>query len=176
MITTGAADAHREHIYGTRKPALWWIFFGRQRVRLPINAYVIEHERGLVLFDAGVDRRVATERGYHGDPITALFNRNIFRWHIGPEDTLTAQLQRAGYAAADVTTMVASHLHADHVGAIAEIPQADLYAAEEGLSFMRGPGHPERRFIFRKHIEIPGAEWHAIPFETGGRSRPRAVW
>ena len=52
MIATGAAEAHHEHIYGSRKPALWWIFFGRQRVRLPINVYVIEHEDGLMLFDA----------------------------------------------------------------------------------------------------------------------------
>ncbi|MDH4064266.1 MAG: MBL fold metallo-hydrolase [Acidobacteriota bacterium] len=168
VITTGEADAHHEHIYGTWKPALLWIFFGRKRVRLPINVYVIEHERGLMLFDAGADRAVDSDPGYHGDRITAFFNRHIFRWHIGPEDTLTQQLERAGYAAADVTMMVASHLHADHVGGIAEIPQADLFASGEGLEYMRGPDHPERRFIFRQHIEIPGAKWHAIPFEPTG--------
>lgn len=165
VIKTGEAEAHVEHIHGTRKPALWWIFLGRSRERLPINVYVIEHKDGLVLFDAGADRAVATDPGYHGDRITALFNRNIFRWHIEPEDTLTTQLERAGYAAADVRTAVMSHLHADHVGCIAEIPQAELYAAAEGLEYMRDGEHPERRFIFRNHIEIPGAKWHPIPFE-----------
>jgi glyoxylase-like metal-dependent hydrolase (beta-lactamase superfamily II) len=164
VIQTGEAEAHVEHLHGTKKPALWWIFFGRKRERLPINVYVIEHEQGLVLFDAGADRAVATDPGYHGDRITALFNRNIFRWHIEPEDTLTTQLERAGSAAADVRTAVMSHLHADHVGCIAEIPQAELYAAAEGLEYMREGSHPERRFIFRQHIEIPGARWQAIPF------------
>lgn len=165
VIRTGEGEGHHEHIYGTRKPALWWIFFGRRWVRLPINAYVIEHAHGLVLFDTGQDRAVVTEPDYYPDRITTFFMRNIFRWHIEPEDTLAAQLQRAGYSAADVRTAVISHLHADHVGCIAEIPQADLYAAEEGLAYMRGPDHPERHLVFRDRIEIPGAKWHSIPFE-----------
>lgn len=164
VIRTGEAEAHSEHIYGTRKPALWWIFFGRRRVRMPLNSYAIEHEDGLVLFDAGVDRAAVTDPRYP-DRITAFFNRHIFRWHLGPEDTLTRQLELAGYAASDVRKTVISHLHADHVGCIAEIPQADLYADAEGLDYMRGPDHPERRFVFRDKIEIPGAKWHEIPFE-----------
>ena len=165
VVRTGEAEAHREHIYGSRKPALWRIFFGRRRMRLPLNVYAIEHAQGLVLFDAGVDRAVVTDPRYYGGPVSTLFMRNIFRWPIGPEDTLTEQLERAGFRAADVSKAVISHLHADHVGCIAEIPQAELYAAEEGLAFMRGPDHPERRFVYRNHIEIPGAKWHSIRFE-----------
>lgn len=165
VISTGEAEGHHEHIYGTRKPALWWIFFGRRWVRLPMNVYVVEHEDGLVLFDTGQDRAVLTDPGYYPDRVTALFMRSLFRWHIGPEDTLTAQLEHAGYAASDVRKAVISHLHADHVGGIAEIPQADLYAADEALAHMRGGDHPERRMVFRDRIEIPGAKWHTIPFE-----------
>lgn len=165
VISTGEGEAHHEHIYGTRKPALWWIFFGRRRVRLPINVYVVEHKDGLVLFDTGQDRAVVTDPDFYPDRITALFMRHIFRWHIGPGDTLTIQLERAGYSAADVRSAVISHLHADHVGCIAEIPQADLYAAEEGFAYMRGPDHPERHFVYRDRIEIPGAKWRPIAFE-----------
>ncbi len=165
VIKTGDGEGHHEHIYGTRKPALWWIFLGRRWVRLPINVYVIEHEDGLVLFDTGQDRAVVTDPDYYPDRITALFMRNIFRWHIGPDDTLTTQLERAGYSAAKVRKAVISHLHADHVGCIAEIPQAELFAAEEGLAYMRGPDHPERHLVFRDRIEIPGAKWHQIAFE-----------
>ena len=58
-----------------------------------------------------------------------------------------------------------SLLHADHVGCIAEIPQAELYAAQEGLDYMRGPQHPERHFVYRDRIELPTARWNAIAFE-----------
>ncbi len=134
-------------------------------MRLPLNVYVIEHEDGLVLFDAGQERAVVTDPGYYGDRITALFMRNIFRWHIEPDDTLSIQLERAGYSAANVSKAFISHLHADHVSGIAEIPQAELYTAEEGLAYMRGPDHPERHFVLRERIEIPGAKWHSITFQ-----------
>ena len=166
VIKTGDSEGHYEHIYGTRKPALWWIFFGRRWVCMPLNVYVIEHEDGLVLFDTGQERAVVTDPDYYGGRINKLFFSHIFgRWYVGPEDTLTIQLERAGYSASDVSKAVMSHLHADHVGCIAEIPQADLYAAEEGLEFMRGPNHPDRHFVYRHRIEIPGAKWHSIAFE-----------
>lgn len=165
VIKTGEAEGHYEHIYGTRKPDLLWVFFGRRWERLPLNVYAIEHEDGLVLFDTGQEQAAVTDPDYYGDWRTKLVFSHIFRWNIGPEDTLPIQLERAGYSAADVTKAVMSHLHADHVGNIADIPQADLYAAEEGLAYMRGPDKPERHFIYRNRIEIPGAKWHSIPFE-----------
>jgi N-acyl homoserine lactone hydrolase len=165
VITTGDGELHHEHVYGTRKPELVWIFFGRRWVRLPINAYVIDHTDGLVLFDTGQDRAVVTDPDYWPDRLTAFFYRHIFRnIRIGPDDTLPAQLERAGYSATQVDTAVISHLHSDHVGGIADIPQAQLYAGEEGFAYMRSGDHPERATVFRDRIEIPGARWHPIAF------------
>ncbi len=161
----GEAEGHHEHIYGTRKPALWWIFFGRRWVSMPVNVYVIEHQDGLVLFDTGHDPAVA-DAHYWPDPVTAFFVRHLFRWHIGPEDSLSAQLKQAGYTAADVRKAIISHLHFDHVGGIAEIPQAELYTAAGGFAYIRGPDHPERRTVLRERVEIPGAKWQMIPFES----------
>lgn len=72
-ISTGSGEVHPEHIFGTRKPELWWIFTSRRWIPTPINVFVIEHTRGLVLFDAGMDRAVASEPNYFGDRMTALF-------------------------------------------------------------------------------------------------------
>ena len=166
VITTGDGEVHHEHVYGTRKPELVWIFFGRRWVRLPINVYVVDHTDGLVLFDTGQDRAVVTDPDYWPDRITAFFYRHIFRdIRIGPDDTLPVQLERAGYSATQVDKAVISHLHCDHVGGIADIPQAQLYAGEEGFAYMRGPNHPERATVFRDRIEIPGARWQVIAFE-----------
>ena len=135
-------------------------------MRLPINVYVIDHADGLVLFDTGQDRAVVTDPDYYPDRVTAFFYRHIFRdIRIGPDDTLPVQLERAGYAARQVDKAVISHLHSDHVGGIADIPQAELYAGEEGFAYMRGPDHPERATVYRDRIEIPGARWHMIAFE-----------
>lgn len=164
VVTTGYGLGHREHLYGTKKPTLWWIFFGRRRVQLPINAYVIEHSDGLVLFDTGADTRVVTYPDYWPTPLTGLFMRNIFEWDIKPEDTLATQLELAGYAAADVSKAVISHLHADHVGGIGAIPQADLFVAKEAWDHMKGL-HPERDMVLRRDIAILGARWQEIAFQ-----------
>ena len=166
VITTGDGEVHHEHVYGTRKPELVWIFFGRRWVRLPINVYVVDHTDGLVLFDTGQDRAVVTDPDYWPDRITAFFYRHIFRdIRIGPDDPLPVQLERAGSSATQVDKAVISHLHCDHVGGIADIPQAQLYAGEEGFAYMRGPNHPERATVFRDRIELPGARWHMLAFQ-----------
>lgn len=163
VIITGRGSGHHEHVYGTKKPTLWWIFFGKRRITLPINVYAIEHPDGLVLFDTGVDTRVVTDPDYWPDPITALFMRNIFEWDIEPSDRLGRQLELAGYAASDVSKAVISHLHADHVGGIGDIPQADLYVANEAWEHMLGP-HPEREMVMRRDIVVLGARWKRVEF------------
>jgi len=162
-LNTGWGEAHREHIHGTRKPALWWIFAGREWVRIPLTFYVIERSDGLILFDTGQDRAVVTDPDYWPDRVTRLFMDHIFKSSIGPEDTLTRQLELAGYSADDVRMAVISHLHADHVGGIREIPQADLLVSSEAWDHMLGP-HPEREMVLRRDIEIPGARWRQITF------------
>jgi N-acyl homoserine lactone hydrolase len=167
VINTGSGAAHPEHLYGSRKPALWWIFTSRQWVTIPINVYVIEHSDGLVLFDTGMDRAVVTNPEYWPDAVTRLFMRNIFRWNITPQDTLSLQLESAGYITTDVTKAVISHLHVDHAGGIREIPEAELFVAKEAWEHMCGP-HPEREAVLRRDLDIPNAKWRQIAFQPTG--------
>jgi len=169
VVRTGWGEAHHEHIHGSRMPPLWWIFAGRRWVRLPINAYVVEHADGLVLFDTGQDRAVVEDPDYWPDRVTRFFMRHIFRFHIDPEDTLSRQLELAGYSAGDVIKVVISHLHADHVGGIREIPDANLIVSREAWEHMMGP-HPEREMVLRQDIELPGAKWQQITFPPTGDS------
>lgn len=90
--------------------------------------------------------------------------RHIFRFQLGAKDSLTHQLELAGYHAHDVQKAVISHLHFDHVGGIREIPQAELFVSEEAWQHMLGP-HPEREGVLRQDIDIPGAKWHKIRFQ-----------
>lgn len=164
VISTGSGEAHPEHIYGTRKPSLWWIFTSRRWVKIPINLFVIDHADGLVLFDTGMDRRATIDPDYWPDKVTAFFMGRIFRFHQDPEDTLTRQLALAGYRAEDVRLAVLSHLHFDHAGGIGEIPQAELLVSQDAWDHMQGP-HPEREGVLRRDLEIPEAHWRRIAFE-----------
>lgn len=164
VIRTGSGDAHREHVFGTRKPALFWIFFTSRSVRIPVHAFVIEHEQGLVLFDTGMDRRVITDPDYFPDKVTAFFMDHIFDFHQGPEETLGHQLAKAGYGAQDVVKAVMSHLHFDHVGGIRDIPQADLFVSQAEWEHMLEKS-AEHEGILRRDIDIPGAKWNTVVFQ-----------
>ena len=164
VLNCGRAEQHREHRYGSRLPQLWWVFFGRSWVPLPLQCFLIEHREGWVLFDTGIDPRVTSDTGYIKQAIGRFLLPRIFRFDLSDADRIDRVLAREGLAASDIRTAVISHLHFDHVGGIAQIPQADLLVSGREWAILSEP-HPEREWILREHIELPSAKWHQISFE-----------
>ena len=163
-LQTGTVDLHVQHVEGSPWNALLWIFFGRERIEgLPLSVFVIEHRDALILIDAGIDPRVVADPEFWPDPVTRVFMNNIFRFHVEPEDALGKQLGRAGYAPQDVDKAIITHLHFDHAGGIADIPNSELITSREAWEHMLGP-HPEREGVLRRDIEIPGAKWRQIEY------------
>jgi glyoxylase-like metal-dependent hydrolase (beta-lactamase superfamily II) len=155
IIRTGTVEIHPEHPFGTRKPLYWWLLTSRRWTPpRPVNAYLIEHDRGLILFDTGQDRASVTDDMYFPGGFTGFIYDRLARFDIGEEDTLTAQLGMLGYTPADVDTAILSHLHQDHIGGIAELKNADLIVSA-----------PESRGFLREHIQVPGSKWRRISFE-----------
>lgn len=75
VVSTGTVEIHPEHALGTGKPLYWWLLTSRQWLPpRPINAYVIEHANGLLLFDTGQDRASVTDDAY--------FPRRVHRRHL----------------------------------------------------------------------------------------------
>jgi N-acyl homoserine lactone hydrolase len=165
VVSTGTVQIHPEHPFGTRKPLYWWMLTSRQWTPpRPINVYVIEHAKGLVLFDTGQDRASVTDEAYFPGGFTGLIYDRLARFDIGEQDTLTAQLAALGYTPADVDTAILSHLHEDHIGGIAGLKDADLLvSAAEWAQLSKAA--PEPRGFLRKHIQIPGLKWHHITME-----------
>lgn len=165
VLSPGIGSIHAEHRNGTRFPQLWWVLFSRNWVEVPINVFVLEHPEGLILFDAGLDTAVLTNPQYVDSVIGRFFMRRLFRLRMRPEETLSNKLADLGFDAADVRKVVVSHLHFDHVGGIAEVPQADLLLSRDEWAQLSGP-HPERDFIFKEHVQRPGARWQLVDFKT----------
>ena len=68
---------------------------------VPIPTFLIEHERGLVLFDTGlVPETWDDPRSVYGDLV------DVFSLDCPPENTLEKQINKAGFQLADVTHVV----------------------------------------------------------------------
>lgn len=164
VLNGGRGEQHKEHRYGSRMPRLWWVFFSNEWVPLPLHFFLIEHSGGLILFDTGIDPAIKTDKNYIKQAVGRFLLPWIFRLEISGKDRVDQVLEREGIAPGDIRLAVISHLHFDHVGGIAHIPQAELLVSAREWAILSDP-HPERDWILREHIEIPGAKWHQISFQ-----------
>lgn len=94
-------------------------------IDFPSVAVLLRHpERGAILFDTGY-----ADAFEHA---TAPFPERLYRWitpvTLAPGERLTAQLARHGVAPEDVSLVLISHLHADHVAGLRDLPRARFVA------------------------------------------------
>jgi len=162
VVSTGQVQIRPDHVTSTWRPMAVWLLASRTWTPpRPINAYVIEHRDGLVLFDAGQDRASVTEPGYFPGGLTGVLYGRLAHFDIGARQTLTAGLEGLGYAIDDVKTAVISHLHQDHIGGLAELTNADIVVSQAEWDTLSSP-RPELRGLMRRHIDLPGLRWHRI--------------
>ena len=80
-----------DHVASTWRPTALWLLTSRTWTRpRPVNAYVIEHRDGLVLFDTGQDRASVTEADYFPGGVTGFLYGRLARFDISAQQTLTA--------------------------------------------------------------------------------------
>jgi pimeloyl-ACP methyl ester carboxylesterase len=94
VVSTGTVQIRPEHPYGTRKPLYWWLATSRRWTPpRPINVYVIEHSKGLILFDTGQDRASVTDAAYFPGGVTGVLYDRLARFgpppHLEPRQFAT---------------------------------------------------------------------------------------
>lgn len=99
-------------------------------LRFPAIVALIHHPtRGPILFDTGYSPRFLEA--------TRPFPERIYAWvtpiTIDPARTALAQLEARGIRARDITHVIVSHFHADHVAGLCDFPTARLVYLERAL-------------------------------------------
>jgi glyoxylase-like metal-dependent hydrolase (beta-lactamase superfamily II) len=131
---------------------------GEEIVTMPCGAFLIEHERGLVLVDSMLDPAGQGDLAGRYGPLEWLFTE------YEPHQTVVANLERLGLGVGDVTHVVASHLHFDHAGSLALFGHAKLYVGRgEATHAMR----PPRADPFYDPRDVAGVDAYATRFEVG---------
>jgi N-acyl homoserine lactone hydrolase len=92
------------------------------RVRAPMPFYVIDHPKGLTLFDCGLhEGMVDPDERYR-----RLLARQDMNVELSPEETPTARMEALDFDPAAVKQVVLSHLHFDHAGGLHRFPNATV--------------------------------------------------
>jgi glyoxylase-like metal-dependent hydrolase (beta-lactamase superfamily II) len=112
--------------------ALWKGGLQRETFWAPVAVAVVRHPRhGVLLVDTGISPEQTHPFRYYSVRAGGL-NAGIWRDsanRIAAEGDLTQQLARLGIAPGDVTHVVLSHLHEDHVGELRRFPGATVHVA-----------------------------------------------
>ena len=114
-------------------------------IMIPINMWIIDHPKGLVLFDTG--NNVAISDGNCSSHWNTGFC-DLLQPSQTRADVMDQQLEKLGYSVGDVKIVITSHSHLDHIGNIEMFPDAihviqkiELYQAWWPEKFQRGGAH-----------------------------------
>jgi glyoxylase-like metal-dependent hydrolase (beta-lactamase superfamily II) len=90
------------------------------KVRVPVPSYLIEHPKGVVLFDLGMHPSFVQSTARLGSLAGRL------EVEMAPQARLSEQLASVGQDPGGVALAVPSHLHFDHAGGLVELPNATV--------------------------------------------------
>lgn len=131
---------------------------GTGEIHLPVPTYLVEHERGLVLFDTGLaPSAVADPEGTYG-PLAGALGLDF-----SEDMRVDRQIESVGYSTEDVTHVVISHSHFDHTGGISLFPNARIYIGAPDLPYAYWPMPAAAVFFRTADIEpARGFDWHPL--------------
>ncbi|MCB1134911.1 MAG: MBL fold metallo-hydrolase, partial [Chlamydiia bacterium] len=146
---------------------------GWRLIRCPALVALIEHPtQGAILFDTGYASHVLNE----SRRFPLRLYRSITPMHFTPEQSAAAQLHRLGVG--EVSTIVLSHFHADHVGGLKDFPGARFVYLKEAYDAVHGrsgwnalrkafiPGLIPEDFLERSDVITDATPRVALPYES----------
>lgn len=120
------------------------------KIRFPITAFLIDHPAGMALFDTGLGPRFVRPAG---TPAKGLGD-------IEEDGTIDARLRAIGRDPANVRWILCSHLHLDHAGGFAFLPNATVIVQAEEFDYaMSGSDlayHPPEFNLGHQYLHVKG--------------------
>ena len=151
---------------GITTPKKDWIW-------LPVFSYLIEHPKGLILFDTGWHRDMSPEGVYDKraqiKSLGSWFLYQINQGRIVKGEAINEHLEQMGIKASDLDYVLLSHLDCDHVNGLRHVRDA------KHILVSRADMTGTRRFSFQIRIRFQKRWWDAVglnTFEWNGTEGP----
>jgi glyoxylase-like metal-dependent hydrolase (beta-lactamase superfamily II) len=126
-----------------------------QLMRVPVQTYLLDTSRGYVLIDTGNNPGVIT------DPVAAWGAELAAgaRPRMEPRNHPYEQLSLLGVGAADVTSVIYTHLHHDHAGGASLFPGAQHIVQRAEWRWASSPDDFASRPYVRTDFDRPDLSW-----------------
>jgi N-acyl homoserine lactone hydrolase len=127
---------------------------------IPMPSFLIEHPKGLVLFDTGIaPEAIEDPVGVYGQELAdglGIQGTN--------EQRIDRQVEALGFKLTDVSHIVSSHLHFDHFGGHHLFPHATFYVGQGELAYAHFPD-PIGAFCYMPDqlARTRSFDWREIP-------------
>lgn len=133
------------------------------------HVLVVSTDQGVVLIDSGIGLKdIENPQERLGKDFVRFAKPDLMK-----EQTVFHRLQALGFAPSDVTDIILTHMHVDHIGGAADFPHARLHVYQEAYDSAVNPRnlieqkhyHPEQwaygpEFILYSNID---KEWFGLP-------------
>src|SRR5258705_10041026 len=121
------------------------------QVALPIPSYLIEHAKGRALFDTGMHPQCRTDAaGRLGEQVARIFGFEQY----GEKDDVKSKLESVDRDAGKIDYIVNSHLHFDHAGGNALVPNATMVVQKREWQAGMDPDIAARRGFDRRDFDL----------------------
>jgi len=120
---------------------------------IPVPCYLIEHPKGTVLFDTGLELPLQSD-----DPETVEKALGVFAdlttVNFVPGEDVGKRLEAFGVDPAKINFLVNSHLHFDHCGGNACIPNARLIVQKREWEAAKNEENIEKQVYLPRHYDL----------------------
>jgi len=125
---------------------------------VPVPFFLIEHDKGKVLYDTGNALEVAKDKVKHwGEAVVAAYDP------IMTEDQYVVnQLAKVGVKPKDITHVIFSHLHLDHAGGCGEFPNAIYFVQRAEMQYAYVPDFYQAGAYIRADFDKPYLNWYLL--------------
>ena len=121
---------------------------------VPVPFLLIDHPKGIVMFDTGNALEIVSNKEEHWGDILAAYDPVMTedQWCVNA-------IQKVGYKPADVKYVILSHLHLDHAGGVGHFPNAKYIVQRDELHYAYVPDSFMKGAYIRKDFDKPVDWW-----------------
>lgn len=139
------------------------------RFNLVCHCLLIESEAGLILVDTGLGLEDVRNNGRFKSNF--VFNQ-FAKPKLDVEETAFVQITKQGFNPKDVKHIIVTHFDSDHIGGLADFPQAKIHLLQDEWDAAQNPRTPREKARYKKirweqnrdvqTYKTTGDEWHGF--------------